>query len=155
MSLTMVDYTCERCGASFQHRSEGKRKYRFCTQHCGNLARRKVTAEMLLPYVDGGVCSNRIATELKISDAAVLPALRRFGLYRRWCERRYKKCASLTVGSSSASTVSATVISPSVESVGADGWSYELWKLKEQLAVNLPSAEAAIEVSREATHVPS
>jgi DNA-directed RNA polymerase subunit RPC12/RpoP len=98
MSLTMIDYTCQRCGAQFQHRSEGKRKYRFCTQHCGNLARRKVTAEMLLPYADGGVCSNRIATELKISLAAVLPALRRFGLYRRWCERRYKKCAPLTAG---------------------------------------------------------
>lgn len=28
---------------------------------------------------------------------------------------------------------------------GADGWRYELWKLNEQLAVNLPSAQAAIE----------
>ncbi len=27
---------------------------------------------------------------------------------------------------------------------GADGWRYELWQLKEQLEVNLPSAEAAI-----------
>jgi hypothetical protein len=29
---------------------------------------------------------------------------------------------------------------------GADGWRYELWKLTEQLEVNLPSAEAAIEM---------
>lgn len=28
---------------------------------------------------------------------------------------------------------------------GADGDRYELWQLKEQLAVNLPTAEAAIE----------
>lgn len=29
---------------------------------------------------------------------------------------------------------------------GADGWRYELWHLTEQLAVNLPSAQAAIEM---------
>lgn len=29
---------------------------------------------------------------------------------------------------------------------GADGWRYELWRLKEQLAVSLPSAQAAIEM---------
>lgn len=31
----------------------------------------------------------------------------------------------------------------------ADGVRYELWKLKEQLAVNLPSAQAAIEAHDE------
>lgn len=29
---------------------------------------------------------------------------------------------------------------------GADGWRYELWRLNEQLEVNLPSAQAAIEM---------
>jgi hypothetical protein len=29
---------------------------------------------------------------------------------------------------------------------GPDGWRYELWKLNEQLEVNLPDAEAAIEM---------
>lgn len=28
----------------------------------------------------------------------------------------------------------------------ADGWTYELWKLNEQLVVNLPTAEEAIEM---------
>lgn len=28
---------------------------------------------------------------------------------------------------------------------GADGWTYELWRLNEQLVVNLTSAQAAIE----------
>lgn len=28
---------------------------------------------------------------------------------------------------------------------GANGWTYEIWKLKEQLAIGLPSAQAAIE----------
>lgn len=28
----------------------------------------------------------------------------------------------------------------------ADGWRYELWHLKEQLEVNLPSTQAAIEM---------
>jgi hypothetical protein len=37
---------------------------------------------------------------------------------------------------------------------GADGSRYELWKLKEQLAVNLPSAQAAIEVWNETSHLP-
>lgn len=119
MSLKMVDYTCEYgpCGAKFQRRSEGKRKYRFCSQHCGNLARRKVTAEMLRQYADRGARGYQIATALKISLSAVLPALRRFGLYRRWCERRYKKCASLTVGSGSATTPAEMVTGPSVASV--------------------------------------
>jgi len=36
----------------------------------------------------------------------------------------------------------------------ADGWRYELWRLSEQLAVNLPSAEAAIEVSHETSQIP-
>jgi hypothetical protein len=27
----------------------------------------------------------------------------------------------------------------------ADGWRYELWRLTEQIAVNMPSAQAAIE----------
>jgi hypothetical protein len=35
----------------------------------------------------------------------------------------------------------------------ADGWSYELWRLKEQLFVNLPSAQAAIEVSHETSAI--
>jgi hypothetical protein len=35
----------------------------------------------------------------------------------------------------------------------AGGWSYELWRLKEQLFVNLPSAEAAIEVWHETSSV--
>jgi hypothetical protein len=29
---------------------------------------------------------------------------------------------------------------------GADGWRYELWKLSEQLEVNLPDAEAAVKM---------
>lgn len=37
----------------------------------------------------------------------------------------------------------------------ADGWRYELWLLKEQLAVNLLSAQAAIEVSSETSNLPS
>lgn len=116
MSLTMVDYNCERCGAKFKRRSEGKRKYRFCSQHCGNLARRKVTAEMLRQYADGGARGYQIATALKISISAVLPALRRFGLYRLWATRRYKKCASQMVGPLSASTAFAAVTTPSARS---------------------------------------
>ncbi len=37
----------------------------------------------------------------------------------------------------------------------AAGWSYELWRLKEQLVVNLPSAQAALEVPRETSNLPS
>lgn len=37
---------------------------------------------------------------------------------------------------------------------GADGYRYELWKLTEQLVVNLPSAQAAIEVPRETSNLP-
>ena len=29
---------------------------------------------------------------------------------------------------------------------GAEGWRYELWRLTEQLAVNLPSVEEAVEI---------
>lgn len=35
----------------------------------------------------------------------------------------------------------------------ADGVRYELWKLKEQLFVNLPTAQAAIEVFNEQSNV--
>lgn len=118
MSLKMVEYTCEYepCGATFQRRSEGKKKYRFCSERCGNLARRKVTAEMLLPYADRGACSYQIAKGLKINNSAVLPALRRFGLYRLWTSRRYKKCAPPSVGPSSATTASGAQTSPSARS---------------------------------------
>lgn len=37
---------------------------------------------------------------------------------------------------------------------GADGWRYELWRLGEQLIVNLPSAEAAIGALRETSQIP-
>jgi hypothetical protein len=32
----------------------------------------------------------------------------------------------------------------------ANGWTYELWNGRKQIAVNLPSAEAAIELTRKA-----
>lgn len=99
MSLKTREYTCEHCGEKFRRRVEGKRTYRFCSHHCGNLARRKVTAEILQPLASSGARNYQIAAALKIHKTAVLPALKRFGLYRIWCERRYKKCASQIVGS--------------------------------------------------------
>lgn len=38
---------------------------------------------------------------------------------------------------------------------GVDGWKYELWRLTEQLAVNLSTLEAAIEVWREVSALSS
>lgn len=38
---------------------------------------------------------------------------------------------------------------------GVDGWKYELWRLTEQLAVNLLTLEAAIEVWREVSTLQS
>jgi hypothetical protein len=36
----------------------------------------------------------------------------------------------------------------------ADGWRFELWKFREQLAVNLASVDMAIEVWRESSNLP-
>lgn len=37
---------------------------------------------------------------------------------------------------------------------GAEGYRYELWNLTEQLVVNLPSAQAAIEALNETSQIP-
>lgn len=119
MSFTMISYVCEfePCRAAFTRRKGGnRRRYRFCSLRCADLSRRKITEELLRPYAERGSLNYEISAALNISKTAVLPALRRFGLYRLWCERRYKKCASLTVGSESVITPAGTAIGRSVAS---------------------------------------
>lgn len=109
-------YTCERCKHSFE-RPAKRKGYRYCSQKCANLRKIKLTARQLKPYAEKGLRATYIAMQLKVSSGALHRAMVHYGLHRLWATRRYKKCASLTVGSLSASTASATAISPSVESV--------------------------------------
>lgn len=90
MSLKMVDYVCEYCTGQFQRRS-GKR-HRFCSQICANTGARKVTAEMLAPYAESGTPRVKVVADLKINLSAFAVAMRRYGLYQLWCQRRYAKC---------------------------------------------------------------
>jgi hypothetical protein len=114
MSLTMVDYICEYCKEPFRRRSG--RRHRFCSSACANAGARKITAEMLAPHAERGTPRFKVAAELKINLSAFAVAMRRYGLYRLWCERRYTKCASPTVGCVSVSTVFDAAITPSAKS---------------------------------------
>lgn len=91
MSLTMIDYRCEHCKGPFQRR-RGKR-HRFCSRECVIAGCRRITAEMLAPYAQRGTPQHQVAAELNFSRSAFAIAMRRYGLYQLWCQRRYTKCA--------------------------------------------------------------
>lgn len=88
--MILVTYTCERCTKQFDRRRK-KKGFRFCSPKCANA--RKVTAEVLRPYVERGVRAKSIAADLGVEIHAVCRGLRRYGLHREWSLRRFKKCA--------------------------------------------------------------
>jgi hypothetical protein len=108
-------YTCQRCSVEFK-RAKKKKGYRYCSQKCANLRKIKLTLRQLKPYAEKGLRATYIATQLKVSSGALHRAMVHHGLHRLWATRRYKKCASPMVGSSSASTASVMAITPSAES---------------------------------------
>lgn len=108
-------YTCQRCSITFE-RAKKKKGYRYCSQKCANLRKIKLTLRQLKPYAEKGLRATYIAMQLKVSSGALHRAMVYYGLHRLWATRRYKKCVSLTVGSSSASIASAMAITPSAES---------------------------------------
>lgn len=108
-------YTCQRCSTAFE-RAKKTKGYRYCSQKCANLRKIKLSARQLKPYAEKGLRATYIATVLKVSSGALHRAMVHYGLHRLWASRRYKKCASLTVGSSSASTASDKAITRSAES---------------------------------------
>lgn len=110
-----VIYTCERCHKAFEH-DKKPGGYRFCSQTCANQHAVKLGREELLPYAEMGALNHYMARRLEVSPCTVRRALIAHGLYRLWTSRRYFKCASQTVGPTSASTASSVTISPSAES---------------------------------------
>lgn len=108
-------YTCQRCATTFE-REKKKKGYRYCSQKCANLRKIKLTLRQLKPYAEKGLRATYIAMQLKVSSGALHRAMVHYGLHRLWAARRYKKCASLTVGSSLASTASVMATTPSAES---------------------------------------
>lgn len=107
---------CEHCRADFEPLEQSKG--RFCSLQCTGLSRRRdIEPELLMPHVEAGASMTKIAEALKVTRGFVRDVMRRRGVYRAWCEQRYKKCASPKAGSSSATSASATAISPSAASV--------------------------------------
>lgn len=109
--MILTTYTCERCQSTFER--EGKKPYRFCSQLCSNHHAIKLTAKQLQPYAEKGLRSGYIAAQLKVSSTTLRRAMLEHGLYRLWASRRYLKCASPMVGSTSATTALSAAISPS------------------------------------------
>ena len=106
-------YTCQRCTKEFE-RAKKKKGYRYCSQKCANLRKIKITLRQLRPYAEKGLRAGYIAIQLNVSSGALHRAMVHYGLHRLWATRRFKKCAFLTAGSSSATTVFETVNTPSV-----------------------------------------
>lgn len=80
------------CGRDFEplEQSQG----RFCSLQCVGLSRRRdIQPELLAPFVEAGTAMIRIAADLKVTRGFVRDVMQRRGMYRTWCERRYKKCA--------------------------------------------------------------
>lgn len=109
-------YTCQRCTKEFE-RQKKKAGYRFCSQKCANRRPIKLTAATLQPFVERGERAKEIAYSLAVTKATVRRAMVELGLQTIWASRRFKKCASPTVGSSSASTASSEATSQFVASV--------------------------------------
>lgn len=115
--MNFVTYTCERCFEPFE-RAPKKGGYRFCSQKCANHHALKLGREELLPFAEIGALNAYMAKRLEVSRCTVRRALMEHGLYKLWASRRYRKCASLMDGSTSAITASAMVSTPSAGSVG-------------------------------------
>jgi hypothetical protein len=111
-------YTCERCLEAFE-REKKPGGYRFCSQKCANQHALKLGRDELLPFAEIGALNSYMASRLEVSRCTIRRALIMHGLHRLWASRRYRKCASPTVGSSSVSTASGVSASngPSAESV--------------------------------------
>lgn len=104
-------YTCQRCSTVFD-RPTKKKGFRYCSQRCANAHQIKITLRQLRPYAEKGLRAGYIATQLKVSLATLHRAMVHYGLHRLWSTRRYKKCASPTVGSTSASTAFVEMTTP-------------------------------------------
>lgn len=102
--------TCEHCGIPSADR--------FCSQTCWGYARRRtIDASLLSPYVETGTPLLRMSAELKLDRGLLRSALLRNGQFKDWAQRRYKKCASLKAGTTSATTASVVATTPSAGSV--------------------------------------
>jgi hypothetical protein len=75
--------------------------------------REKVDVEKLRALAPKGLKQEVFARRVGISAKQMPTALRRHGLYRTWQQARFKKCASQTVGSTSAITASEKATSQS------------------------------------------
>lgn len=113
--MNRVVYTCEKCFKPFERASKPG-GYRFCSHHCANQHAFKIGRGELLPYAEIGAKVGYIAKRLEVNPRTVREALIRHGLRGLWASRRYKKCASLMAGSTSATTASSVTTSPSAES---------------------------------------
>jgi hypothetical protein len=108
--MIFVTYTCEKCHEAFE-RAEKKGGYRFCSQKCANQHALKLGREELLPFAEIGALNGYMAKRLEVSRCTVRRALIEHDLYRLWASRRYLKCASPTVGPTSAITASSETTS--------------------------------------------
>jgi hypothetical protein len=113
--MNPVTYTCEKCFQPFERASKPG-GYRFCSHHCANQHAFKLGRGELLPYAEIGAKVGYIAKRLEVNPRTVREALFRHDLYRLWYSRRYKKCASLMDGSTSATTASNGATTPSAKS---------------------------------------
>lgn len=105
-ALRFKSSLCEHCGLPSSRR--------FCSHLCwGQSQRQTISIEVLAPYIAAGTKLTTVARELKVTRGFVHDVLVRQGLYKAWAKRRYKKCASPTVGSTSATTAFAVVTTPS------------------------------------------
>jgi hypothetical protein len=113
--MNPVTYTCEKCFQPFERASKPG-GYRFCSHHCANQHAFKLGRGELLPYAEIGAKVGYIAKRLEVNPRTVREALIRHGLRGLWASRRYKKCASLMDGSTSATTASNGATTPSAKS---------------------------------------
>lgn len=113
--MNPVTYTCEKCFQPFERASKPG-GYRFCSHSCANQHAFKLGRGELLPYAEIGAKVGYIAKRLEVNPRTVREALIRHGLRGLWASRRYKKCASLMDGSTSATTASSEGTSPSAKS---------------------------------------
>lgn len=85
MKHPVYTLTCERCRISFPTQF---RRQRFCGYACRDDGRRKIHLRRLRFLARTGMQRRQMAAKLGVREDNVLRALRRYGLYSAWKEKR-------------------------------------------------------------------
>lgn len=91
--MRLERYQCERCREEFT-RAPKRAGYRFCSQKCANVSRRKIDFDAVKRLAMLGLRLAEVGKLTGLHARTVRKVIDDLGIYREWAQQRYLKCRS-------------------------------------------------------------